>query len=946
MSSDIGARIGIEGEAAYKASIAALVAQQRSLNAEMNATAAAFARDATSKDAAAAKNAILKQSIANAEAQIKTITGQLDKEKAKLNELGAALERAAAEHGENSAEAVRAQNAYNRQAAAVSRLETQLHQAESGLASMRGQLEANEQAATDWGETLQRVGDGAGRFADQVLSSVARMGAAVARTTFNAVVSMTKQSIEAYSEYEQLVGGVETLFGEHARAVQTYANNAYKTAGLSANEYMETVTGFSASLLQSLENDTAQTARVADMAITDMSDNANKMGTSMSSLQSAYQGFAKQQYNMLDNLKLGYGGTKSEMQRLLSDASKLAGVKYDINNLSDVYQAIHVIQEELGITGTTAKEASETISGSAAAMKSAWQNLLVGIADDNADFDALVDRFVDSARTAGENFLPRVETILRGIGKLAKKIAPQLARELPKITAEILPDLISSAGELIGGLATAFAENAPAIVGALADALIENKDAIFGAFRALIDGGREALNGIGAELKDDFPVLGLLFDHLGDKIELVIGAAVALKTALTIGDVVSSVSDTVSTLSNLFSGLGSAAEGAAGSIGGIGSAAATAAAGGAAAVGILAAYSSYMANKDAIDDILAGRGFSVARQEEQEAYNRLWKTTETMLTNAGIEADYVTTSQVYQELAQGGSFDAAFEKIGYTFEQIQAMTRQHSGAIQDTAQQTADSLSELSDSAAESADAAAQRVLEMAEKIDTVSIESAVETLMVGLEGFEEATGHSFEDMVGIVESGSQTISEQATAAVEAITGMGEQISAVMEALAASGATYGADFMSGLITGFNARKGEMIASATELAGSIRALLHFSRPDTGPLADYETWMPDFLHGLARGIDDNIYLVHDAIRDGLGDLRTDALADVRDRLNASMRAMSTSLDASMTLNQGPSVVEHRHSGSIRIDGVNDKGELTASVSLLMDELISELRREARS
>ena len=212
-------------------------------------------------------------------------------------------------------------------------------------------------------------------------------GLAVAST---AVVAVGKAAISSYADYEQLVGGVETLFDESSATVIANAQNAYKTAGMSANEYMETVTSFSASLLQSLGGDTKAAAEKADMAITDMSDNANKMGTSIEMIQNAYNGFAKQNYTMLDNLKLGYGGTKEEMQRLLDDASKLSGIEYDISSYSDIVDAIHVVQNEMGITGTTAKEASSTISGSLASAKASWQNLLTGIADGNQDVGGLI----------------------------------------------------------------------------------------------------------------------------------------------------------------------------------------------------------------------------------------------------------------------------------------------------------------------------------------------------------------------------------------------------------------------------------------------------------------------------------------------------------------------------------------------------------------------------
>ena len=217
---------------------------------------------------------------------------------------------------------------------------------------------------------------GLGSTAQKALSAAAKAGtAAITAAAAGVVKNIGAAAIQSYGEYEQLVGGVETLFKGSADTVQEYAANAYKTSGLSANDYMETATSFAASLLQSLGGDTEKAAQVTEMAINDMSDNANKMGTDMSAIQYAYQGFAKQNYTMLDNLKLGYGGTKKEMERLLADATKISGVKYDISNLNDVYQAIHVIQENLGITGTTALEAATTIQGSAAMMKAAWQNM-------------------------------------------------------------------------------------------------------------------------------------------------------------------------------------------------------------------------------------------------------------------------------------------------------------------------------------------------------------------------------------------------------------------------------------------------------------------------------------------------------------------------------------------------------------------------------------------
>lgn len=286
-----------------------------------------------------------------------------------------------------------------------------------------------------------------------------------------AIVKIGKDAVASYADYEQLVGGVETLFKNSAGKVQQYAQEAYKTAGLSANAYMETVTSFSASLLQSLDGDTAKAAESANLAITDMADNANKMGTSMESIQNAYQGFAKQNYTMLDNLKLGYGGTKEEMQRLLKDAEKLSGVKYDISSFDDMVQAIHVVQTEMGITGTTAKEAATTIQGSIASMKGSWQNLLTGMADENQNLDELFKQFIDSVVVVGDNLVPRIQTLLPRIVTGISQLASSLSAQLPAIIETVLPSLITGAVNIVAALIQQLPALAKSIVTSLISTL-------------------------------------------------------------------------------------------------------------------------------------------------------------------------------------------------------------------------------------------------------------------------------------------------------------------------------------------------------------------------------------------------------------------------------------------------------------------------------------------
>ena len=306
---------------------------------------------------------------------------------------------------------------------------------------------------------LGKIGSVAGGIAKGVAA-----GIGVAST---AVIGLGKQAVDAYGNYEQLVGGVETLFKENASTVIKNASNAYKTAGMSANAYMETVTSFSASLLQSLGGDTAKAAKMADMAITDMSDNANKMGTSMEMIQNAYNGFAKQNYTMLDNLKLGYGGTKSEMERLLADAQAISGIKYDISSYADVVDAIHVIQTEMGITGTTAKEASSTIQGSISAMGASWRNLITGLADPTQNLDQLINNFVDSVITVGDNLIPRISMILESITKLISSLAPKLVAQIPNIVSQLLPSVVEGAVSIINAIVQTLPQLIDIIVGML-----------------------------------------------------------------------------------------------------------------------------------------------------------------------------------------------------------------------------------------------------------------------------------------------------------------------------------------------------------------------------------------------------------------------------------------------------------------------------------------------
>ena len=340
------------------------------------------------------------------------------------------------------------------------------------------------------GELEEAMGDAGARSSSSFgsawktgLGFVTKVTTAAVTAAAVGVTKLTQEAVSSFADYEQLTGGIETLFGAGGMGLEEYAasigktaseaaegyasliqaqeyvmNNAdmaFQTAGRSANEYMELVTSFSASLLQSTAGDTMLAAEIADQAIIDMADNANKMGTSMESIQNAYQGFAKQNYTMLDNLKLGYGGTKEEMERLLADASALSGIEYNIDNLADVYNAIHVIQENMGIAGTTAKEAEGTISGSLASVGAAWKNLVAGMANPDADLGVLIDQLVQTGITALDNLMPTIEQALTGIASLITQITPIIVQMLPGLVNTLVPPLIEAAIQLLNALVEA-----------------------------------------------------------------------------------------------------------------------------------------------------------------------------------------------------------------------------------------------------------------------------------------------------------------------------------------------------------------------------------------------------------------------------------------------------------------------------------------------------------
>lgn len=522
-NSSFGGSVKLSGESEYRKALKEITSSLKEVSSELKLTNVQFANgEKTVKEA--------KSTYDNTNITIK-------EQREKVNNLREALNKAEKEYGANNEK--------------VKSFKTQLNNAETQLASIENQTDKSTKELKDMKKGFDDAGGGALKFGDilkanilseAIVSGVKKLGSVV-KELGSLFIQVGKQALESYADYEQLIGGVETLFKKNASTVEKYANNAYKTAGLSANEYMETVTSFSASLLQSLNNDTAKSATVADMAITDMADNANKMGTDMSMIQNAYQGFAKQNYTMLDNLKLGYGGTKSEMERLLSDAQKITGVKYDISSLNDVYQAIHVIQGELGITGTTAKEASTTIQGSVNSMKSAWQNMLTGLAGNSENLKQLIDNLMTSIFGDGTegnlgvlgNVLPVIERIIESFSSVIPAIVARLG--------EHLPELLNAGMELFQNLITGITTTIPQLIPALLEFINQFVQFITQNLPTILQTGitllLELVRGISQSLPELIPIaiqcIMDLVNTLLDNIDEVIECGIELLVALTEG---------------------------------------------------------------------------------------------------------------------------------------------------------------------------------------------------------------------------------------------------------------------------------------------------------------------------------------------------------------------------------------------------------------------------
>ena len=808
--SSFGGTVKLQGESEYQKALKNITQSLKEQASEMKVLATQYDKNDKSAQAMASKSEALNQKLQiqsdklnilksrynevnatygkNSQAQ-KELTDQLTKERAKLDEIGSTLGKTSKEYLDQQKVVEQLENKQDSYNKAVSEAKIQMNQAQAEVNKTTKELDNLGKELDDTEKSTKSAGDGFTVFKG-ILANLGTQAINSAikglKSLGSALISVGKQAISSYADYEQLVGGVETLFKKSAPIVEKYANEAYKTAGLSANQYMETVTSFSASLIQSLGGNTKKASEYGNRAIIDMSDNANKMGTSMEMIQNAYQGFAKQNYTMLDNLKLGYGGTKTEMQRLIKDASKMKdvqkelGITVDGNSTSfaNIVNAISVMQKSMGIAGTTAKEASQTISGSVNAMKGAWQNLLTGMADDNANFEQLINNFVDSVLTVGDNILPRIKTVITGISQmisgLLKELVPKLVKEIPPLLQETLPVLLEAVTtslnaiiEVLPMIIDAISKLIPQIVSTLLQMLPQLIDVGIKGILSLIQGITDALPQLIAMLPT---IIKQIVDTLLQNLPLIIETGIQLILAL--------INGLVDALPQLI---------------------------------------------DYVPEVI-------------ETIVKILMENLPLIVSAAI--------QIIVALIKG---------------LIQALPK----------------------------------IVTFMPRIILTMIKGIIE----GLPKFIENGGKIIASLITGIGNKIGNLKNKAGEIVKTIKD--KIVNLPKEAL-----TWGKDIVTGIADGIKGAVGKVTDAVKGVANKIKNFLHFSRPDEGPLRDYETYMPDFIQGLSSSLEKSSPLLINQIKALSGEIENALQPNVA--LNGSYLNETGSSDIN-TLNNFNSLVE---------------------------------------
>lgn len=746
MAVNIGPKIGVDGEAEYRKVMNNIIQQAKTLGSEMKAVTAAFDKNDKS------------QKKASAQAQV--LTKQIDVQKERVVQLSNGLQQAAQKYGEADTRTLKWRQALNDATADLNSMERELKNLGKGVDDMDDSMDGAGQAALSLGDMIK-----ANVISDVIISGMHAVADA-AKQIGSAVVDIGKDALSSYSDYEQLTGGIKKLFGSAYDQVIKDSATAYKEAGMSANDYMETATSFSASLIAGLSGDTQKAASLTNQAIKDMSDNANTFGTDISSIQNAYQGFAKQNYTMLDNLKLGYGGTQAEMARLINESGVLGKsmevTANTVNNVSfdKIIEAIHVMQERMNIAGTTSREASGTIEGSINSMKAAWQNLLTAFAADDLDLSTYVNNFVDSIKAAASNVVPRIMTIVPKLAEGMGQLADAALGELPNILTQsvsAIPELTKAGLMLVTKLGQGIAQAYPQlkqVAGVMFTQLIQNLKANL---PQMITSGLQALTSFSAGLREN---VGQLVD-----------SAIMLVKTLADG-IIKSLPQLISQIPTIVSNIAGAVNDNAPKL--------------------------LLAAAEIIAQLVLG----------------LIKNIPVIIANLPkIIQAIIDTITAVNWLSLG-------EKI---------------------------------------MDGVANGIKNMASTVAS-SVKNVLNHPIQYLKNLVNNFRSFGQNLMSFLGSG---ISGMASSISGAVRGVMTSAIDYLKGLPGEAVQWGKDFIGGLAGGIISAANSVINAVKNIGKKIRANMHFSRPDEGPLRDYETWMPDFIQGMADGIYRNAYKLENAV-----------------------------------------------------------------------------------
>ena len=742
--------------------------------------------------------------------------------------------------------------------------------------------------------------------------AAAKAGIAAVTAAGAGVVALTKSAVSAYGEYEQLVGGVNKLFGDASKQLMGYAEEAYKTSGLSANEYMEQATSFSAALINSLGGDTKKAADLTDVAMRAMSDNVNTFGTDMAAVQNAFQGFSKQNYTMLDNLKLGYGGTKSEMERLIADANEYAasiGQASDlsIDSFADIVQAIELVQKKQNIAGTTAKEAASTLQGSFEMTKSAWTNLVAGLANPDADMGKLVTNFVESAQAALSNLLPVIKTGLQGVGKMAAELLPEIFKMIPDLLDDILPGLLDTIDtvvtEVFPVLIDVIIKNLPMIITTVVKAGKTIVKSLFTAIDKELSG-----NAIYDTLKNGLSKLLPVFEEVGGSLmesgKKIFGSITELAGKIDFDAIFSAIARAAETVAPVLKDAGEAIawlfdnaispliEWAANNV---------------IPVAIDALSAAFRILKKAIEGIKpiisaiwdnflkplaewTGEAVTIALGAVKDALTSIadgfegldwegwyedfdnfaenWKTGaadigQALLDNAGNIEEFFNASEF------GAGWNEFWQGVG--------------GAVSDAVDWIVERFDDWKTGAAsigESLESFGATIFDVVDgiKADWDTCKEALEgfgekvyDFVDGWKGYWEDVGAKVADVIGTIKDKWDSFSDKWLAGVKVLktnitnvgtwfTDLGDKIAA----LATKAWEWGKDLVTSFVNGIKENFWDLESALEDFGGMIYDYIHFSEPDKGPLSNFETYAPDMVQGFAKGIHDNSHYIEDEMR----------------------------------------------------------------------------------